>query len=560
MQKKVAILLLFIIISYKGIAQTTYLETGVDEYNILDRLETLSGRLTNDFMLTLKPISRKGTVSFLSALQDSNATHLSAIDKYNIAHLISKNGEWYKDSTGTINSKKPLFKNFYKKQPDFFYINKDNFFLSLNPVISGQAIYEKDNPRHMLLSNSHGLELRGWIAKRIGFYTYFADNQEETPTYLDTFVKKQQAIPGADYYTRTATTNLYDYFLARGYIDFAIIKNYTTATFGYDKHFIGDGIRSLFLSDFSASSPFLRLNTHIWKMQYQNLFLELTPQNTKNIEGRFPQTYAAVHTLNVNVTNWLNIGLFESVVFSRSNGLEIRYLNPIILYRELERSLNSPDNENLGFSFKAVAAKHIQLYGQFFLDEFKSKEFFSNKGWWGNKWGLQTGCKYYDAFNVKNLDLQAELNMVRPYTYSHDDTFTNYTNYNQALAHPLGSGFIECIVVVKYQPAKNWFITLKEMYYIKGVDTGSKNYGNDIFKSYSTLSTEYGVRMINGLKSTCNLINLNVSYQLRESLFIDLGFTHRQYVFENNYYPQQISTYIYGGIRLNLARRDYSFF
>ena len=53
----------------------------------------------------------------------------------------------------------------------------------------------------------------------------------------------------------------------------------------------------------------------------------------------------------------------------------------------------------------------------------------------------KAGFKYIDAFKIKNLDLQGELNYVRPFTYSHFDSVANYSHYNQPLAHPLGREF-----------------------------------------------------------------------------------------------------------------------
>ena len=50
---------------------------------------------------------------------------------------------------------------------------------------------------------------------------------------------------------------------------------------------------------------------------------------------------------------------------------------------------------------------------------------------------LQLGAKYVDAFGINNLDLQLEMNRVRPFTHSHNDSISNYTHYNQPLAHPL---------------------------------------------------------------------------------------------------------------------------
>ncbi|MEI8279844.1 MAG: hypothetical protein WCG87_08765, partial [Bacteroidota bacterium] len=214
---KISILSTLLLIGASNvIAQNTYLQLGTEDYNMLDRLETRSGHLSDIIFTEIKPISRKNQVEFLSQQRDSNAIGLSSIDKYNIDQMISKSGEWVPNEEGAIPSKKAIWKSFYQKQADMIHVKTKDFFLVVNPVILGQALYEKDNPKHTLLTNSHGVEIRGWISKKVGFYTYFTDNQERTPMYVDQLIAKRQAIPGADYYT-TATGTDYDYFLARGY-------------------------------------------------------------------------------------------------------------------------------------------------------------------------------------------------------------------------------------------------------------------------------------------------------------------------------------------------------
>jgi hypothetical protein len=563
MAKKILLSFLsFLSLSIASTAQTTTLPLGEEEYNLLDRLETKSGKLSNELFISGSPVTRKSEVHFLETAADS--IPLSNIDRNNLKHAMSVSGEWAKDENGAIDAKHPWFKTFYKKQPDFIYVKTKDFFLSVNPIISAQ--YESESYKigntsttQSLYASSRGAEFRGWISKRIGFYAYMTDNQEQPVSYVKDWIESHQAVPGADYYQHNGGSKTYDYIQARGYIDFAIIKNYVNASFGYDKQFIGDGIRSLFLSDFSSNATFLKLNTKIWKLNYQNIYSEITPPYERGADQQLPHKYSTTHYLSINATKWLNIGLFENVIFDRNDRYQFSYLNPIIFYRSIERSNGSPDNVNLGFSAKAIILKKVQLYGQLFLDEFKSKELFSSRGWWGNKYGVQLGAKYFDAFTIKNLDLQAELNMVRPYTYSHSDSLSNYSNYNQPLAHPLGSGFIEFIGVAKYRPMKDLFLTGKLMYYVKGVDTGGLNYGNDIFLSYNTHVNEYGVKMINGLKSNCMLISLNASYRIKERLYFDLGFVYRKYTYEHDYFPQQTSMSIYSGLRLNIARRAYDF-
>lgn len=540
--------------------QTTYLQLGHVDYHLLDRLETRSGKLSDDLFLSTKPVSRKNAVNFLmESRQDARYIGLSKIDRHNIMRMVSVNGEWAEDGNGAIDSKRPIFNTFYKKQPDLFYINNDELFLSANPVLAVWGISEQNNPNSPLISNSRGVEVRGRLLDKVGFYTYFTDNQEEVPLHVGKWSDNFTAVPGADYYKEIGV-NKYDYLMARGYVDFALIKNHMNVTFGYDKHFLGDGIRSLFLSDFSANATFLRLNTRVWKLNYQNLYMELKPQYTRGSDRRLPRKYATMHHLSMNVFDWLNIGVFEAVMFSRQDRFEFGYMNPIILYRQIERSMGSPDNVLLGINFKAITLKHIQLYGQFILDEFTFSELKAGNGYWANKFGLQLGGKYFDAFTLKNLDIQGEINLVRPYTYTHYDTTANFTHYNQQLAHPLGAGFFELIGMMRYQPVKNLYIDLKGTYYQQSTDSTGSNFGGNIFMDYDTRPGQYGVTLINGLKAQCALVNFNASYELRENLFIDAGITYRKKVYENGYYPDENTTFFTGGLRLNMVRRDYDYY
>ena len=97
--------------------------------------------------------------------------------------------------------------------------------------------------------------------------------------------------------------------------------------------------------------------------------MELMPQFKKTGDSLLDRKYAAMHHLSMNVTKWLNIGLFEGIIFGRKNHFDFQYLNPIIFYRHVEGTIGSPDNAVAGFDFKANIAHKAQLYGQFLLDE-----------------------------------------------------------------------------------------------------------------------------------------------------------------------------------------------
>src|SRR5213078_2100497 len=106
--------------------------------------------------------------------------------------------------------------------------------------------------------------------------------------------------------------------------------------------------------------------------------------------------------------------------------------------------------------------------------------------------------KYIDAFGIKNLDLQLETNRVRPFTYSHYDSISNYTHYNQPLAHPLGANFQEFIGIINYQPLPKLFINSKTIYYTQGLDSNGVNFGANPFNDYQTRTKDEGFKVGSG--------------------------------------------------------------
>jgi hypothetical protein len=534
-------------------AQTTYIPDGSKEYNIIDRLEI---KQTTNPVLNFssdKPFSRKAivpAVEKIDSLDSANGSNLTTVDRYNMHALLMDNSEWVTGSKESFLSKKPIWNALYVTKPNLLEVNTKDFFLALNPIIYFQVGKESGNDENIFL-NKRGVTVRGRIANKIGFSSTISENQERGPSFFQDRVAQYNAVPGVGFYKKFKKT-AFDYFDARGYVTFNATK-YIDIQFGYDKNFIGDGYRSLFLSDDANSYLFLKLNTRIWKLNYQNLFMELMPPFTKTGDYLLVRKYAAMHHLSMNVTKWLNIGLFESIMFGRSQYFDFEYLNPIIFLRYVEGNVGSPDKAHVGFDFKANAAHHFQFYGQFLLDEFILKEIKQNNGYWANKYAFQLGAKYVDAFTIKNLDLQIESNRVRPYTYSHYDSATNYTHYNQFLAHPLGANFQEFIGIAKYQPAPKWYINVRGIYYYQGLDSAGLNFGGNPFELYQTRNGDYGHYVGSGRKVKCLNATLQVSYELKENLFIDGGYLFRKFT------SLPTSNTLSVGIRWNAARREYNY-
>jgi len=563
--------LLVFVCPLSAFAQTTYLNQGAKEYHFIDRLEIKQQTNTNLNFSALRPFSRKAIIQqaeFLDSARmgykDSTGVdmyrewsdlNLSEVDEYNLRSLFMNNSEWVTGSKEDFKSKKPLFKSLYKTKANMLEVNNKDFFLALNPILQIHQAIEPGYDEGIFL-NTRGVSVRGLIGRKVGFSSFITENQERGPQFFQQRVDEFRAVPGVGFYKRFKNTGV-DYFDARGYFTFNAAK-FIDFQVGYDKNFIGNGYRSLFLSDWGNSYLFAKINTKIWKFNYQNLFMELTPQFKKNGDSLLPRKYAAMHHLSMNVTKWLNIGLFEGVVFGRQNRFDFQYLNPIIFYRHIEGTLGSPDNALAGFDFKANVAHRLQFYGQFMLDEFILKQVKNNPTSWVNKFGIQAGVKYLDAFGAKNLDLQFETNRVRPFTYSHNDTVANYTHYNQPLAHPLGANFQEFIGIVNYQPAPKWHVYGRIIYYNQGLDSSGINFGGNIFKDYKTRSSDNGFEVAGGRKASAFNGFMQVSYELKENLNFDISLLHRNYEIAG-FSGKSRTTLVTAGVRLNMFKRNYDF-
>ena len=562
--RKTLVRLLIFISPLQLSAQSTLFPQGSKFQHFTDRLEIL---LQNDSLLnfsTMKPLSRRTVVETAEAADSLSKKypfdefyHLSPVDQYNLHSLLMNNAEWVKGSKESFRSKKPLWNLFYQSKADLFQVDQKDFFLAVNPVLQEQQSLETGNSQRIYL-NTRGVTGRGLIGRRLGFDFYLTENQERPPLFVQRYEDKFRAVPGVGFYKPYRSTG-YDYFDGRGSVYFNLAK-YFNFQFGYDRNFIGSGYRSMLLSDFAANNLFFKVNTRIWKLNYTNLYMELMTQNRDNPGNvLLPKKYATLHRLDLNVGKWLNLGLSETVIFGRQNHFEFSYLNPVIFLRSAEQQVGSPDNAMLGFDFKANAGHQTQVYGQFLLDEFVLKEFTSSRGWWGNKYGFQAGFKYLDLFDVHNLDLQAEINVARPFTYTHYDSTANYTHYNQPLAHPLGAGFRELVGIVHYQPKPRWTTQFKLITFSQGTDTAGSNFGNNIFLLSSTRSRDYGYSVPSGVPSVGINTSLLVQYEVKENLFLEGSLMYRKFSAKNLPAASSGTRLLSLGVRMNMFRREYDY-
>lgn len=543
----------FLLSPLRILSQSAFIEQDLGTKNYLKRFEIISGKISDQLHFSALPLQRKNAVLFLDSLH-LDSSRLSITDQKAEKYLRTDNDEW--SNYPGAKSRKPIFKIFYRDKATFYQHTTEDFSLKINPVFDFK-IGKESASGEPLFTNTRGVELRGWIKKKVGYYFYLTENQARYPLYVRERIDSFGAIPNEGFLKSFKITGV-DFLDAKGYVDFTAAK-FITIQFGHAKNFLGNGIRSLALSDFSEDYLFLKLQTQVWKLNYQNLYMDLTADFLRGGDRLLPKKFAALHHLSINATKWLNVGAFESVVFHREDGFEFQYLNPLIFYRSVEQLLGSPDNSILGIDYRLIFLHHFEYYGQMALDDYNFQESKGKTGYWGNKYSIQQGIKYVNAFTVSNLDLQLEWNYVRPYTYSHNDSM-NYSNYNQALAHPLGANFTELTGVIHYQPIFPLIIEAQILFAMQGRDTSNSNWGGNIFipTTQNNLENVYGNHVAQGVKNRLVNFQLRVSYMIRHNLFADLVVVNRKTTSDFPAFNSS-STIFEAGIRMNINRKSFAF-
>ncbi|MBC8052936.1 MAG: gliding motility protein RemB [Sphingobacteriaceae bacterium] len=383
--------------------------------------------------------------------------------------------------------------------------------------------------------NTRGFQIQGNIGKKFRFYTSAYENQAALPAYLTNFVNATGVIPGQvnDKFGPSRTNK--DWAYASAVINYTPNK-YFSFVLGQDKNFIGDGYRSMLLSDVSANYPFFKIETTLGQVRYVNIWAQFQDLKAPRLsyENGFRRKFGVFHFLDWNVSKRLSLGVFESIIWQKNDeigrrGFDVSYVTPIIFLRTVEGANGSPDNALLGFNGKYKFAKNLTTYGQFILDEFTAKEFFGGNGYWANKFGIQLGVKGFDALKIKSLNFLAEFNTARPYTYSQRTSVLSYGHYNQPLAHPFGANFREYLAIVDYSYQRFQFSLQGNIAKYGLNPVGAVSYGKDIFKSYNDRVGLYGNTMGQGIATDFIYLDGRTSFLLnpKTNLRLELGAVFR---------------------------------
>ncbi len=404
-----------------------------------------------------------------------------------------------------------------------FQVNKDDYTF-YGDLLPDFIIGRDFSGKKTTWQNTRGYQFGGTVGKKFSFYTSGYENQGKFPKYYQDFSEKYGIVPGQtnEFFGTRQEQKDWQYVTAN--------ISYTPADFinislAYDKIFIGDGYRSLLLSDASSPYPFIKVTGNYKNIQYTGAWALLqdpfAPRYSDLTGNR--RKGAAFHYLDWNITNRLSLGFFDALIWEvkneagSKNGLKAEYINPIIF---LNSAISSgSENSVVGFTGKYEVLDQTTLYGQFVLDGLKKDS--------KDRWGVQAGIKGAGLAGAEALTYILEYNTVKPYTFAQTNRLISYAHYNQPLGHLYGANFREMLGILGYT-YKRFGFTGEALYSRYGLDKDGVNYGKAIFNT--TNIGDAGTSTGQGLSTDLYYLDGRVSYLLnpKYNLRFEIGGVFRK--------------------------------
>jgi len=398
---------------------------------------------------------------------------------------------------------------------EHFIVGKDsNFTVFIDPLIDFRLNNQFIRDGYL---NTRGVTASGNLGKRVYFNSAFTETQGVLPSSTQSFFAQFGVIPGYGRVKELSGFSEYDFGAAYGSLAVKASEK-VNFTLGYDKLFIGDGYRSLILSDFSAPLMYFKTSAKFGKFEYNNIFTKALNPNFNNVmnvtnpvsaNSLYPSKFVSFNTLTYNLNQRWQISLVEALVMSQdldSWKVPVYSLTPFIRTYYIEPQ-NHLTNNLVGLNLSYQNPKIGIFYSQFIVDRFYE--------WYYPIAALQLGYKSFDFAGIKNLYFQLEYNRVPREMYLHPNKELHYGHYNQALAHPAGAGFNEITAIADYKYKR--FEVLAKTTYLKyaptwGLFNRQNIYDYSLLFQYYFEHTDLSAMIFSDVVL---IYNLNPSYRLQ---------------------------------------------
>lgn len=301
----------------------------------------------------------------------------------------------------------------------------------------------------VLQQNSRGFRIAADLGPTVSFQSMFMENQATPPDYLFYYSQQHGVMPGQGRIKNFNQRGL-DFAWATGNVSWTP-RPWINAQLGQGRHFVGNGYRSVLLSDNASPYPYVKLSaqTNNKRFQYTAIFAKLQqvaradrlPTGDAG-ESLFWWKRATFLHLSANLGP-LQLAVFEGTMWKTINKdgvmpFNAMQLNPVPGLNTAVNGFEGRNTQLLGVDAKYRVTDRVFAYGQYALTDPGRA-----------RYAWQAGLQWFDLLR-KDLHLLAEYNQATPFAYTKEDPRMSWTHDNQPMASPLGTGYTELVVRADY--------------------------------------------------------------------------------------------------------------
>lgn len=509
-------------------------------YQFLERMRLK--QLISDFNPANLPISRNEIATYLKEI-NLKRERLSNTEKDIMKELMIEYENELTDpevpvNTVSFSNKGNLRYLFDNSKAKHFYIFKDkNASLFLDFHLFTQLFVSKgDSIGRNNIGLAHtGFSTRGSLYNSVGYYFKFDFGRKVfgTQNSSDMLLNFVPAFKGNSTFLNDKT----DYQWFTGYLRYETRNKIFSLEAGRFQNSIGRGyIDKLFLSNNSVPFDLLKLDLKYKKISYSFFYGSLRGDSlgvtidSKNISG---------HRLDINFSDRFRVGFYESIIIS-NNPFSFVFFNPIAFLTSADLNTGGKEttrnNAILGIDMEWQPFKNVAVQGSLLIDDINFSTLFNNDYTSNdNKFGLQSGLIWTDAFAMNDLLIAIEYTRLDPFVYSHRKISSSYTHYQMSLGHHLPPNSDEWAIKVSYPLSSRIFLNTIYRFIRHGegivLDSTGKlivNYGGNINRGDGDYYIQKNT-FLQGNRINLSEISIEISFEPIKQYFIKSYLYYRTY-------------------------------
>lgn len=390
----------------------------------------------------------------------------------------------------------------------FIQVDSGNYYLFFDPLFDLTAGRE-NNGRNTFI-NTRGFRAGGRLGKYFAFGTDFYENQAIFNTKLHDQFKITKVIPGQG--NGRLNGNTWDFATASGYLSFSLKK--FNFQFGQGKNFIGDGYRSLILSDVHYSYPYTRLSWNSQKWIYTWLLAQFQSPRLytayPDVLNPYPRNIFSLHLLAFKITNKFQISLTSSELFNAPDSIQKMKINGAMFNPTI-----IPINSNL---------KRIMNFGLNVKYNISDKlSFYQQYVWSHNKINFQLGLSCFDLLGIRGLYQRVEFNRLDKDANRSLLRTLQWMQFGEPIGHPAGHNIQELISLSSFS-IKRWQVNNQFNF--------TKNFKH--LNSYAPVSDPAFPYFVNDQKLYWNCTEISYFINQKTLMNLTLGCIYRKETVSNN--------------------------